>query len=193
MSKKFVLEHRARGLADSSILTYARRAGITITPEARKELRFRPKERPTPRAPGDVLVRWAEKNVGEVGLALMLSLHTSLRAGDVLNLRWEDVDNGVLTVATKKTGKKLRMLLPDRVLAYLTQFETCKGRMFQMSYTTWWRRFKDVCRALGLPEDLAPHSLRVAAIFSGAGSGGYYTASNGDERAYEHADCAKVL
>ncbi|MGI8784387.1 MAG: tyrosine-type recombinase/integrase [Acidobacteriota bacterium] len=59
-----------------------------------------------------------------VGLAVLLALHTGMRLGEILNLRWQDIDlrRQVLTVVKSKSGKMRSIPTNDVLAGALTEY-----------------------------------------------------------------------
>ena len=107
---------------------------------------------------------------------LNLGVHTALRIGDLLRLRWEDVYNESkdsfythVTITEHKTGKTktialnqqvikaLRLYLPMRRGAYIFVSRRGNGPISRVQA---WRIIHDAAVHLGLPRHISCHSLR---------------------------------
>lgn len=107
---------------------------------------------------------------------ISLGIYTTLRIGDLLTLKWEDVYDekkqrfrSHLIVNEQKTGKKktiainpqavnaMRLYLPHRRGPYI--FVSRKGDM-PISRVQAWRIICSAAEALHLPENISCHSLR---------------------------------
>lgn len=105
-----------------------------------------------------------------VRLATHLLYYTAQRIGDVVQMRWTDIRDGVLYMDQQKTGKSLRIPLhrdlaaalaatPRRALTILT---TVEGRSISAQPIR--KALKAHCAAFGL--DLVPHGLRKNAVIA---------------------------
>ena len=98
-------------------------------------------------------------------LACQLALHTGLRISDVLALRTDQIKPR-LTVREAKTGKSRRITIPTKLLASIKEQagdmwawpgrDPAKRRTRQAV----WADVKRAQRALRLPANIGPHSLR---------------------------------
>lgn len=94
-----------------------------------------------------------------------VALHTGLRIGDVLALRTAQIKRQFY-VTEAKTGKRRRVNLPERLLARIRAqageewaFPGVKpGR--PKTRQAVWRDVKRAAKALRIPANIAPHSLR---------------------------------
>lgn len=114
-------------------------------------------------------------------LACQVAEHTGLRIGDVLALRTEQLRKGQrITVREAKTGKSRRVYIPrdlrDQLLQQAGPIWVFEGRYGPGSHRTRqavWADIKRVGKALGLPQNVSPHSLRkVYAVRAWERSGG---------------------
>lgn len=99
-------------------------------------------------------------------LALRLSLETGLRIDDVLSLRPEQLSGTKLSYVAKKTGKPGKKNV-STTLAKEIRRQAGKDWLFpgrspgkHRTRQAVWRDVKQAARALGLSENVAPHSAR---------------------------------
>lgn len=120
--------------------------------------------------PEPVLNAALVSDVNRVRLATHLLYYTAQRIGDVVNMRWSDIRDGVLHMEQQKTGKSLRIPLhralaaelekaPKRALTILT---TVDGHAIGPQPIR--IALKKHCAGFGL--DLVPHGLRKNAVIA---------------------------
>lgn len=68
------------------------------------------------------------KNI--MGLYIMIAINTGLRIGDLLRLKFEDLNGEKLILIEGKTKKKREILINDNIKQVLTYFENREGLMF---------------------------------------------------------------
>ena len=115
---------------------------------------------------------------GEVGrpciaLAVEIAYATALREGDVLGLTWGHFDGGCLVLKQAKTGKPISCPLAPKTVAMIEAWRASSGviplatspiirgphgRRYQKDNFT--HRFRDICRAVGIPDNLQFRDLR---------------------------------
>jgi len=109
---------------------------------------------------------------------IKVNVYLGLRAGELCNLRWEDVDlnRGRLVVRNRdgfstKSGKERTLPISDRPREVLQELAQAaiqpEGRVFRVSSTSGAlrvpylsRRFKRYVRLAGLPDDISFHTTR---------------------------------
>jgi len=140
-------------------------------------------ERPAPRVqvwePAQITaVIKAARKAGRpcMAMATVVAYDTSLRLGDVLALKWSQYDGESLWLTTQKTEHKQRVpLYPETIAALdkhrrsggIVALDTAPiiraphGRAYvRMNFS---QRFRDICRAAGLPDDLRFQDIRRTA------------------------------
>lgn len=104
-------------------------------------------------------------------VALCLALYTGQRLGDVLKMRWDQINDGGIEVCQEKTGEKIWVPLHGELQAVLSTIENPKqdatiltsesGAAYKNDHFK--HLFKDAMRAAGLPEGCVFHGLRKTA------------------------------
>lgn len=99
-------------------------------------------------------------------LALLVSLSTGLRIGDVLNLRTKDIVKGDFSVREQKTGKRKRIhlgkALQTDLLSIAGRVYVFEGRSSELRHRTRQAVYKDLARvatAFRL-KGVSPHTCR---------------------------------
>jgi excisionase family DNA binding protein len=100
---------------------------------------------------------------------VVVALHTGMRRGEILNLRWTQVDleKGLIRVENTKAGKNRLIPVNDALLAAFRALQAAErpsGLVFAnprtgMPFTEVKKSFKSACRAAGI-RDLRFHDLR---------------------------------
>lgn len=104
-------------------------------------------------------------------MVLQLAGETGLRIGDVLALRWEDIEGREVTYRAQKTGKYGVAMVSDATAAWLERqrrwatspwvFASPKKPGAHLTRQAVWKRMKRAAAAAGVPaEGVSPHSLR---------------------------------
>ncbi|WP_283419197.1 tyrosine-type recombinase/integrase [Sphingopyxis sp. Geo48] len=120
--------------------------------------------------PDHILHAALESENQRVRLATHLLYYTAQRIGDVVNMRWSDIRDGVLHISQQKTGKDMRIHIhraladelartPKRAITILT---TQDGKPIGPQRVR--IALKSHCAAFGL--DLVPHGLRKNAVIA---------------------------
>lgn len=120
--------------------------------------------------PQPVLDAALASEVDRVRLATHLLYYTAQRIGDVVNLRWSDIRDGVIHMTQQKTGKTMRIHIhkelaaelakaPKRALTILT---TLDGKPIGQQPIR--IALKKHCAAFGV--NLVPHGLRKNAVIA---------------------------
>lgn len=110
----------------------------------------------------------AALNHGTVRLAVALLYYTAQRIGDCCNMRWTDIEDGILRIVQQKTGKELFVPVHSELAAILagetarglTILADAKGRKAKDQTVRW--RITQFGKARGLK--LVPHGLRKNAV-----------------------------
>lgn len=120
--------------------------------------------------PDHILFAALESDKQRVRLATHLLYYTAQRIGDVVNMRWSDIRDGVLYIRQQKTGKDLRIHIHSKLAAELartpkralTILTTVDGKAIGPQRVR--IALKEHCAAFGL--DLVPHGLRKNAVIA---------------------------
>lgn len=120
--------------------------------------------------PEHILQAALESDNDRVRLATHLLYYTAQRIGDVVNMRWTDIRDGVLYIRQQKTGKDLRIHIHSKLAAELakapkraiTILTTVEGHSISPQPIR--IALKKHCAAMGL--DLVPHGLRKNAVIA---------------------------
>ena len=123
-----------------------------------------------------VITKAIELDLSCIALAIQIAYDTSLRQGDILALTWEQFDGESLWVKQRKTGKEERvpvwpetvqMIESARVSSGAIPMKTAPiirgqhGRGYLRHHFS--HRFRDICRAAGVPEGLQFRDIRRTA------------------------------
>lgn len=115
----------------------------------------------------DVLKHILAALMPENRLAIITSIVTGLRIGDVLSIRTAQVQRGQFTVTEQKTLKRRRVRLPVKLCAELLRIAgrvyVFEGRLSALRPRTRQAVYKDIKRAARLfrvPENITPHTAR---------------------------------
>lgn len=108
----------------------------------------------------------------EMAFAVSLALSTGQREGDLLRLRWSDYEQPFLNVVQQKTGAKLRIPLPDTMVALLADRKAAARSIYILHRANgqpwpapaFQRSFRNTRKKLGLPDMLVFHGLRKTAV-----------------------------
>ena len=120
--------------------------------------------------PDHVLQAALESETDRVRLATHLLYYTAQRIGDVVNMRWSDIRDGVLHIRQQKTGKDLRIHIHSKLAAELakhpkralTILTTNEGQSIGPQPIR--IALKKHGAAFGI--DLVPHGLRKNAVIA---------------------------
>ena len=114
--------------------------------------------------------RWDIKDIAQVinmghrivSTAVAIAFFTGQRESDVLNMRWSDIENGVIRVTQQKTGHVLEIKMAEPLRQFLDGLER-NGEYIvsganRMSGPAFRNMFKRVTRSIGL--DVQFHGIR---------------------------------
>lgn len=120
---------------------------------------------------------WTEQEIQDfltiaspsMSLAMKLALYSGQRLGDVIKMRWNQIDRGGIEVTQQKTGEKLWIPLHTKLSSLLSNVSkssvmiltSVTGKPFKADHLK--HEFKNTSRAAGLPEDCVFHGLRKTA------------------------------
>ena len=100
-------------------------------------------------------------------LACKVAVQTGLRIGDVLSLKTAQIKSNRFTITEQKTKNKKRVYLPEKLRAELFSqagriwvFESRANADKHRTRQAVWVDIKRACRALRLPNNITPHSMR---------------------------------
>ena len=115
----------------------------------------------------DVLKHILAALMPENRLAIITSIVTGLRIGDVLSIRTSQVQRGQFTITEQKTLKRRRVRLPVKLCAELLRIAgrvyVFEGRLSALRPRTRQAVYKDIKRAARLfrvSENITPHTAR---------------------------------
>lgn len=147
----------AKGFAE-----FKRKGKSNPTREARKYYRVKNPHLPWPK---DLQEHFLAKASSSLVLAYHLLLYTGQRRGDVVAMKWTDIEGGRIKVRQEKTGEQLSLRIHVKLLAELSN----NARVHECILTHKWgkpytsnsltHRVKEVLRAIGA-EDYTLHGLR---------------------------------
>ena len=102
---------------------------------------------------------------GQLYLAILIALETAMRQGEILNLRWDDVDadRGVISIRDAKNGRNRQVVISDRLATHLTTVQRSDNAVFSITSSGLQQAFRKLTRRLQI-HDLRFHDLRHEAI-----------------------------
>ena len=101
-----------------------------------------------------------------LGLYILVSINTGLRASDVLNLTWEQLRSDVLNLTEQKTNKQRTIVLNDNIKKALSCFDEVKGFVFFSQKNSVFtvqqinRKLKALFSTEAKSNNISTHSLR---------------------------------
>lgn len=129
-------------------------------------------------------------------LACQLAIHTGLRIGDVLGIRTDALQQR-MSIVEAKTGKKNRIYVPSALLSRLRgqagSIWVFPGRCDETRHRTRqavWADIKRAQRAIRLPANVGPHTMRKVYAVRQYRRSGNLTAV---QRALQHSDQAVTM
>ena len=98
-------------------------------------------------------------------LAILIALETAMRQGEILKLRWDDVDSyrGIISVRDAKNGQNRLVVVSDRLAAHLASIHRIEDALFSITASGLQQAFRRLTRQLQM-QDLRFHDLRHEAI-----------------------------
>ena len=101
----------------------------------------------------------------QLHLAIMIALETAMRQGEILNLRWDDVDvdRGVISIRDAKNGHNRQVVISNRLTAHLATVIRINEALFSVTASGLQQAFRKLTRQLQM-HDLRFHDLRHEAI-----------------------------
>ena len=101
----------------------------------------------------------------QLHLAILIALETALRQGEILNLRWNDVDvdRGVISIRDAKNGHNRQVVISNRLTAHLATVIRINEALFSVTASGLQQAFRKLTRQLQM-HDLRFHDLRHEAI-----------------------------
>ena len=117
-----------------------------------------------------VIAKAAAMGHPSIGLAVALAHNTAQRQGDLLRMSWSQYDGRSIRLRQRKTGTFLDVPCTEQLKAVLDATPRIGTLMVMFEATgrpypegTFARRFREVARAAGLPDDLQFRDLRRTA------------------------------
>ena len=98
-------------------------------------------------------------------LAILIALETAMRQGEILKLRWDDVDSyrGIISIRDAKNGQNRLVVVSDRLAAHLASINRIEDGLFSITASGLQQAFRRLTRQLQM-QDLRFHDLRHEAI-----------------------------
>ena len=98
-------------------------------------------------------------------LAILIALETAMRQGEILKLRWDDVDadRGVISIRDAKNGQNRLVVVSDRLAVHLASIHRIEDALFSITASGLQQAFRRLTRQLQM-QDLRFHDLRHEAI-----------------------------
>ena len=98
-------------------------------------------------------------------LAILIALETAMRQGEILKLRWDDVDShrGIISVRDAKNGHSRQVVMSNRLTKHLTTVQRNDNAVFSITSSGLQQAFRKLTRRLQM-HDLRFHDLRHEAI-----------------------------
>lgn len=97
------------------------------------------------------------------GLYILIAIRTGLRIGDVLSLKYEDINSGKLVIREEKTNKPKVVQIHDEILKAIQgksgyMFKSQKGTILSKQQIN--RKLKDIFEKQSRTLNISSHSLR---------------------------------
>lgn len=152
----------------SSLLQYGISIGWLDRNPAHGVARLKPTGRTRGPWPVDKIEAFRATAAGRTLLLFELLIGTGQRIGDVLSLRWSDLDADGFTIRQKKTGTEVFVPLTSRLRAVLaatprrSMFIVCQDNGLPVSYSLAWTNIMNVRNKIGA-EAHDIHALRHTA------------------------------
>lgn len=129
------------------------------TDSAARDRRLTPAER------HGLLSEAAKLENSQIHLAILIALETAMRQGEILKLRWDDVDvdRGVISIRDAKNGHNRKVVISDRLAEHLAIIKRIDNALFSVSASGLQQAFRKLTRQLQM-HDLRFHDLRHEAI-----------------------------
>ena len=129
------------------------------TDSAARDRRLTPAER------HQLLSEAANLPNSQLYLAILIALETAMRQGEILKLRWQDVDSyrGIISVRDSKNGQNRLVVVSDRLAAHLAGIHRIEDALFSITASGLQQAFRRLTRQLQM-QDLRFHDLRHEAI-----------------------------
>ena len=98
-------------------------------------------------------------------LSILIALETAMRQGEILNLRWNDVDvdRGVISVRDTKNGHNRKVVMSNRLATHLATVQRNDNALFSIKSSGLQQAFRKLTGQLQM-HDLRFHDLRHEAI-----------------------------
>ena len=119
----------------------------------------------TPAERHELLSEAAKLGKSQLYLAVLIALETAMRQGEILNLRWDDVDAArqVISIRDAKNGHNRQVVMSDRLTTHLTTVQRIDNAVFSITSSGLQQAFRKLTRRLQM-HDLRFHDLRHEAI-----------------------------
>ena len=119
----------------------------------------------TPAERDGLLSEAAKLGNSQVHLAILIALETAMRQGEILNLRWNDVDSnrGTISVRHTKNGHNRQVVISEQLSAHLLNTHRANDALFSLTASGLQQAFRKLARRLQM-HDLRFHDLRHEAI-----------------------------
>lgn len=105
-----------------------------------------------------------KKNLEDTRIKFLFSCYTGLRFSDVTNLKWDNIENGVITVKQVKTKKMVKVPICKQAKQIIAKnVKQMKNREFvfdKMSNQRTNKNLKKVAKIAGIEEDFTFHTAR---------------------------------
>ena len=148
----------------SALYSYMQREGMKVENPCRYESRRKVVESVPNTIPYEDLKRAYEHSIGATRLLLGLLITTGMRIGEVLAMRWEDIDFGTCRIKVHGKGAKERIVTSthevlDEVAAIVTEDKRW-GRMWFFTQRTARTMIYDALRNHTTAKQQSPHAIR---------------------------------
>lgn len=127
--------------------------------------------------PPAALAKFRAEAPAHLALAMEMGLWTGQRQGDLIRVRWDDIEGGYLHLVQEKTGKELWIPVPHPLVTALSIAPKCAVTVLVNSRGASWAKanplaqaFGDEMKRLGL-DGLVFHGLRKSAAVALAEAG----------------------
>ena len=129
------------------------------TDSAARDRRLTPAER------HQLLSEAAKLRNSQLYLSILIALETAMRQGEILNLRWDDVDmdRGIISVRDAKNGHNRKVVMSNRLATHLATVQRSDNDLFSIKSSGLQQAFRKLTRQLQM-HDLRFHDLRHEAI-----------------------------
>ncbi|MEC7189795.1 MAG: integrase, partial [Pseudomonadota bacterium] len=104
----------------------------------------------TPSERHQLLSEAAKLANSQLYLAILIALETAMRQGEILNLRWDDVDKDreVISIRDAKNGHNRQVVISDRLAEHLSTIKSIDNAFFSVSASGLQQAFRKLTRQL---------------------------------------------